>query len=429
MEKGIQKGTWVLFDLDGTLTRSEEGIWNSVRYVAEKKSLPVPDADTLRKFIGPPLVYSFREYMGMSEEEAVEAQNLYRERYNIKGLFENRIYPGIRGVLRMLKARGARLGIVTGKPEKATGRILAHFGLDRYFERIRCATDNHADKTLLIQACVPEKDAEIWMVGDRKFDMEGGRGAGVHTLGVTYGYGSEEELRTAGAERIAHSVSEIGDILCPGDPRPAGFFLAMEGLDGSGKGTQLEKLTDTLDRWGFEVVLSREPGGCPISEKIRQLLLDPENAGMTDVTESLLYAASRAQHVRQVIRPAVAEGKLVLCDRFVDSSIAYQGGGRQLGVETVSGINAPAVDGTLPMITVYLDIDHRASLKRRLAESVPDRLEREKEDFFARTEEAYHELIARAPERYVVVNAAGDREDIAREIADQVLSRLMEAEK
>ncbi len=429
MEKGIQKGTWVLFDLDGTLTRSEEGIWNSVRYTAEKMNLPMPDAETLRKFIGPPLVYSFREYMGLSEEDAVLAQTTYRERYNVLGLFENRVFPGIRCALRMLKARGARLGIVTGKPEKTTEKILAHFGLDRYFERIRCATDGHADKKDLILSAVPEKDAEIWMVGDRKFDVEGGRGAGAHTLGVTYGYGSEEELRLSGAERIAHSVAEIGEILCPGDPKPEGFFLAMEGLDGSGKGTQLSRLTDTLDRYGFEVVLTREPGGCPISEKIRKLLLDPENAGMTEETEALLYAASRAQLVRQVIRPEIARGKLVLCDRFVDSSVAYQGGGRCLGLEKVLGINAPAVDGTLPLVTVYLDIDHRASLKRRLAESVPDRLEREREDFFARTEEAYHTLIARAPERYVTVNAAGNREEIAREIADRVLEKLMEAEK
>ena len=198
----------------------------------------------------------------------------------------------------------------------------------------------------------------------------------------------------------------------------------MEGLDGSGKGTQLERLTDALDRYGFEVKLSREPGGSPIGEKIRQILLDRENAEMTAETEALLYAAARAQHVREVIRPAVAEGKVLLCDRFLDSSVAYQGGGRNLGVDEVLAINAPAVEGTLPAATVFLDLDHRTSLARRTAASEPDRLEMEKESFFARVEEAYHQLISRDPDRYIVVDARGDREEIAREIAGKVLGRL-----
>ena len=428
MEKNELNPTWALFDLDGTLTKSEEGIWNGVRYVAEKMGLPVPDAATLRQFIGPPLIWSFQKLMGMTEAEAWRAQEIYRERYNRVGLFENRVYPGIRNVLRTLKAQGIHIGLVSGKPEGSSRRILEHFGLMRWFERIRCATDGHAEKDALIRQAVPEQDANIWMVGDRKYDIEGGRLAGAHTLGVTWGYGSEEELKTAGAERIAHAVWEIAQILCPEAKKPAGAFLAMEGLDGSGKGTQLARLTDTLDRYGFEVQLSREPGGTPIGEKIREILLDPANTDMTDMTESILYAANRAQHVRQVIRPAIAEGSVLLCDRFLDSSVAYQGGGRELGVDQVLAINAPAVDGTLPMLTVYLDLDHRASLQRRLAESVPDRMEREQDAFFARVEAAYHELIAREPDRYIVVNAAEDRDRIAEIIAEKVLSRLMEAE-
>ena len=203
----------------------------------------------------------------------------------------------------------------------------------------------------------------------------------------------------------------------------------MEGPDGSGKGTQLERLTDTLDRYGFEVVRSREPGGSPIGEKIRDLLLDRANREMTAETEALLYAAGRAQHVSEVIRPALEAGKLLLSDRFVDSSVAYQGGGRRLGVDRVLAINAPAVDGTMPDRTVYLDLDHREALRRRCEASEPDRMEIEPEAFHARVEEAYHELIRRDPERFIVIPAAGEREEIAKETADRVLSWLMEEER
>jgi hypothetical protein len=153
------------------------------------------------------------------------------------------------------------------------------------------------------------------MVGDRRFDVEGGRAVGLHTVGVGYGYGTEEELRRAGCEAYAATVEELIGLLCPGQEAPAGAFLSMEGVDGSGKTTQMDLLEDGLDRYGFEVVRSREPGGCPVAEEIRRVLLDRKNVGMTDVTEALLYAASRAQHVRQVIRPAVKAGKVLLSDR------------------------------------------------------------------------------------------------------------------
>ena len=110
------KDHWILFDLDGTLTRSEEGIWNCARYAAERMGFPEPGDDVLRKMIGPPLEYSFREYMGMTAEQAVRAVEFYRERYAAAGMFENRVYPGVRTVLRTLRKRGFRLGIVTGKP-------------------------------------------------------------------------------------------------------------------------------------------------------------------------------------------------------------------------------------------------------------------------------------------------------------------------
>ena len=417
----------VIFDLDGTLTQSEEGIWNCVRYTAEQMGFPVPDAETLRKFIGPPLDYSFQTWMGMSEEQADEATRVYRSRYQTVGLFENRVYPGIRRLLRGLKAQGYWVGIATGKPQSPSERIIEHFGLSPWIDRIVGSREKMgADKNELIRAALPEAYGEAWMVGDRKFDIEGGKAVGIRTVGVGYGYGSEEELRAAGCDAYAATVRDLTDFFCPG-MEAEGAFLSMEGLDGSGKTTQMKLLTDALDRYGFEVVTSREPGGCKVAEAIREVVLSRENVGMTDVTEALLYAAARAQHVRQVIRPAMAAGKVLLCDRFVDSSVAYQGGGRELGVQRVLDINAPAVDGTMPLMTVYLDIDHRTSLRRRAAATELDRLEMEGDSFHGRTEAAYRELIARDPRRFIVVDATGSPEEIGKEIADQVLARLREA--
>lgn len=423
----------VIFDLDGTLTQSEEGIWNCVRYAAEKLGFPVPDASALRKFIGPPLGYSFREYMGMDEATANHAVEAYRERYNQVGLFENRVYPGIRRLLRTLKQEGWYIAVATGKPQDTSERVLAHFGLDRFVEKVCAPAAGHvADKTELIRRALPaDWDASAdaaWMVGDRKFDVEGAIGAGVRSIGVGYGYGDEAELRAAGCTAYCATVQDVIDLLCPGAMPPRGAFLSVEGLDGSGKGTQIRLLTDALDRFGFELVLSREPGGCPISEKLRDIILDKRNTEMDDVTEALLYAAARAQHVRQIIRPAIAAGKVMLCDRFVDSSVAYQGGGRGLGVQWVLDVNAPAVDGTLPDATVYLDVDHETSLKRRAAATELDRMELAGDTFHARTEAGYRELIRRDPARFIVVDAARTPEVIAREVAEKVITRLMEAE-
>lgn len=418
----------VLFDLDGTLTRSEEGIWRCVGYAAQRMGFAAPDADTLRKFIGPPLLYSFQQYMGMTPEQAELAAKVYRERYGAAGLFENRVYPGIRRLLRMLKTQGVYVAVATGKPEEPSRRIIEHFRLSRWIDRIAGPRDGSADKADIIRRALPDTWDESWMVGDRRFDVEGGRAAGLHTVGVGYGYGTEEELRRAGCEAYAATVEELIGLLCPGQEAPAGAFLSMEGVDGSGKTTQMDLLEDGLDRYGFEVVRSREPGGCPVAEEIRRVLLDRKNVGMTDVTEALLYAASRAQHVRQVVRPAVKAGKVLLSDRFVDSSVAYQGGGRQLGVQRVLDINAPAVDGTLPLCTVYLDIPYREALRRRCAASQPDRIEMEADAFHARVEGAYRELIAREPGRFLCVDATRAPEEIGRDVLEKVLDRLTEAE-
>lgn len=419
----------VVFDLDGTLTQSEEGIFNCALYTADRLGVPRPDTATLRKFVGPPLKWGFQEYMGLNDEQAERALAIYRERYATIGLFENRVYPGIRRLLRTLKQEGWYVAIATGKPDIPAKRIMAHFRLERYFDRIIGTNERLGpDKPKLITEALPARYDEAWMVGDRLFDVEGGRALGIHTIGVGYGYGTEEELRQAGCEVYAPTVQDVIDTLCPGVHPSKGLFLSMEGLDGSGKSTQISLLTEGLLRYGFEVVHSREPGGCPVSEAIRQVILDRANVGMTAETEALLYAAARAQHVRQVIRPTMAAGKLLLCDRFVDSSVAYQGGGRQLGVQQVLDINAPAVDGTLPCATVYLEIGHEAALRRRASVSTPDRIEMEEEAFHARVEQAYHELINRDPGRFVVVDATRSPQAIADEVLARVLDKLTEAE-
>lgn len=420
----------VIFDLDGTLTQSEEGIWKCVQYAAEKMGRPQPDAETLRRFVGPPLAFSFRTYMGMTEQEAVRAVEIYRERYVRVGKFENRVYPGIRTLLRTLNRNGITCCVATGKPESTSREIICHFGLDRYFRKIvgpDGATMNADKKDLVLRAKDPEAD-EVWMVGDRKFDVLGGRDAGVHTIGVGYGYGDEQELRDAGCDVYCATVEDLLRTLCPDGERARGVFVSMEGLDGSGKSTQMDRLEDLLDRFGYEVVRTREPGGCPISEKIRTIILDRENAEMTPETEAILYAASRAQHVRQVIRPAVEAGRCVLSDRFLDSSVAYQGGGRELGVDEVMEINRYAVGNVMPDLTVFLDMPHEAALKRRYGASVPDRLEMEGEAFHARVEAAYREMIRRTPDRFVCVDASAGKDEVAQSVRDGVIPRLMQLE-
>ena len=234
----------VIFDLDGTLTRSEEGIWNCVRYAAEKLGFPVPDAATLRKFIGPPLGWSFMEYMGMSEEMANKAVYTYRERYEAVGLFENRVYPGIRRLLRMLHRDGWYIGIATGKPQRSSERIIEHFGLNRYITKIVGPKDGRgADKELLIRQALPEDAGEAWMVGDRRFDMEGAKKVGIGAIGAGYGYGSREELMNSGCDVYCETVEDIIRHLCPGEEAVPGAFLSIEGMDGSGKTTQMAALS------------------------------------------------------------------------------------------------------------------------------------------------------------------------------------------
>lgn len=190
------------------------------------------------------------------------------------------------------------------------------------------------------------------------------------------------------------------------------MFVTFEGIDGSGKSTQAELLGARLVADGYEVVATREPGGTELGERIRDLVL--HGGHVTPWAEALLYAASRAQHVDEVIRPALERGAWVVCDRYVDSSVAYQGVGRELGLDRVLDLNLAAVGGLMPDRTFLLELDV-SDLATRLRDD-HDRLEREAEDFHARVAAGYLELAARYPERIVVFDAAEAPERIAEEV-------------
>lgn len=171
-----------------------------------------------------------------------------------------------------------------------------------------------------------------------------------------------------------------------------GLFITLEGPDGSGKSTIARLLADYLKDKGYDVLTTREPGGTKISEDIRDIILDNKNTNMSYVTEALLYAASRAQHVSQKIQPAIDEGKVIICERFVLSSLVYQGIGRGLGIEKVKEINDFAIQGVEPDLTLFFDIPPEIGLKRKTKRNQGDRLEREKIEFHRKVYEGYLSL-------------------------------------
>lgn len=416
----------VVFDLDGTLFDAEEGIVSSVVKAMKEMGLEIPQGAQLRQVVGPPLRYSFHDLLNVPSERLDEAADRYAHIFRSEGMYRYSVYPGIRTMLRVLKENGIYVALASSKPRDLCEHILRHYGLRHYFDRVIGETDSHAKlgKPEMIRRALPEHYERAAMVGDRLYDMEGAKAAGVDGVGAVYGCGSVEELQNAGATLLVSDADELRELLCPGAAVPRGFFLSMEGPDGCGKTTQANLLEQSLRQLGFDLVRTREPGGCPISEKIRQIILDTENAEMCGTCEALLYAASRAQHVHQVIRPAVEAGKVVLSDRFVDSSVAYQGGGRAMGVDMIRQINEPAVDGMLPDATVYLAIDHTTAMNRRLSASRPDRLEMESSVFHGRVQAAYEELINRDRQRFIVVSGDQPVEEIARQVLRQVLKRL-----
>ena len=418
---------YYLFDFDGTVADTGEGIRKSVAYSLEKLGRPPLNEDQLNRFIGPPLHDSFVEQCGMTDEEAEEAIRVYRERYVDIGLYESALYPGIAALLKELHRQGAYVAIASAKPAFMLERLAEHFGIRNWLDAISgTGLGRHsADKQDLILAALPD-GADLFracMAGDRSFDIEAAKALGLGAVGADYGYSLPGELADAGADEVFDSVSDMSRCLLGGEA-PRGLFITLEGSDGCGKSTQIGLLKDYLVRRGFELVLTREPGGCPISERIREVILSLDSKGMSPECEALLYAASRVEHVREVIEPALKCGKIVICDRFLDSSIAYQAYGRELGGAFVRQINEPAIREVFPDLTLLLTVD-RAESRRRMAKGAPrDRLEIEREDFFTRVQAGFDALAEAEPKRVRRIDASRSIEEVFGEVRAAVDSLL-----
>ena len=202
----------------------------------------------------------------------------------------------------------------------------------------------------------------------------------------------------------------------------AGIFISMEGPDGAGKTTQIELLKAYLENKGYEILITREPGGTKISEAIRSIILDKSNLEMDYMTEALLYASARAQLVAEVIKPAIAAGKAVISDRFVDSSAVYQGMARGLGVENVYKINEFAIQDMMPKLTIHLDLPASVGITRKKNQAELDRMELEKAEFHEKVAEGYRQLAKMSPQRIYTIDATLPVEEIHK----LILSKLEE---
>ncbi|WP_165491879.1 dTMP kinase [Egibacter rhizosphaerae] len=224
--------------------------------------------------------------------------------------------------------------------------------------------------------------------------------------------------------RAASPVRRPIELLGRSEVRTDGVFVAFEGVEGSGKSTQVRTLAERLRAEGHDVLVTREPGGSPVAERVREVLLDPESEAMDDRTEALLYAGARAEHVRKVIRPALDEGKVVICDRFIDSSLVYQGIARGLGEDDVAEINRWAIEGLVPDAVVLLRLDPAEGLARAHARRVElegtgssaDRLEQERLDFHRTVASGYLRLAKVHNRRFVVIDASSPHEVVARQV-------------
>ena len=209
-----------------------------------------------------------------------------------------------------------------------------------------------------------------------------------------------------------------------------GFFITFEGGEGSGKTTQLLRAADRLRAAGFTVVVTREPGGCPIADAVRTILLDAANRAMVPLTELLLYAGARAQHVSEVIAPALAAGNIVICDRFTDSTLAYQGYGRQLDRELITQLNALATGPVKPDLTLILDCPAALGLSRAMARinaspaAREERFEQESLLFHERIRTGYHDQAVAEPQRCLLIDGSGSIEATETLVMDAILPRL-----
>lgn len=204
-----------------------------------------------------------------------------------------------------------------------------------------------------------------------------------------------------------------------------GLFITFEGPDGSGKSTVAKAVVDALKEKGYEVIHTREPGGIDIAEQIRSVILNPENTAMDAKTEALLYAASRRQHLVEKVIPAVESGKIVICERFVDSSLAYQGNARGLGIEEVYSINKFAIGSYLPNLTVYLDVDEEVGLARvNSRREEKDRLDAESVNFHHLVVEGYQKVLAMFQDRIKIVDASKPLNEVIENSLNLILNYI-----
>lgn len=205
-----------------------------------------------------------------------------------------------------------------------------------------------------------------------------------------------------------------------------GYFLALEGPDGSGKSTAANLIKLDLEKRGIETILTREPGGTDIGEQIRKILLSKENSEMGNITEALLYAASRAQHVEEKIRPLVEAGKVVISDRYVFSSLAYQGFSRNLGIEKIMEINKFAMNGLYPDRILFFDIDPIEALNRKFIDREGDRLEIAGEQFHRKVFQGYKKAIELFPEKVKIIDGRLSPDEVYRQCMDIIEEDLYE---
>jgi dTMP kinase len=202
-----------------------------------------------------------------------------------------------------------------------------------------------------------------------------------------------------------------------------GKFITFEGCDGSGKSTQLKLLSDYLELNHIPHLFTREPGGGKISEEIRQIILDNKNAEMTDECEALLYAAARVQHLKDRVEPSLAQGKLVICDRYIDSSLAYQAGGRGLAESYIRGINAYAIEKYSPDVTIFIDLTPEEAFQRKHGADANDRMEQAGIEFHRKVYAAYKTLAAQESERIVTINGRATPEEMFQAILRTLRAR------
>lgn len=202
--------------------------------------------------------------------------------------------------------------------------------------------------------------------------------------------------------------------------KPAGKFITVEGVEGAGKSTNIAYLCDCLAESGIDYVATREPGGTPFAEAIRDLLLHCDAEDVDGVAELLMIFAARAQHLSKLIKPTLTEGKWVVCDRFTDATYAYQGGGRKLGMDKVKTLEALVQDDLRPDKTFFLDIPVKQGMQRIEGRQVLDRFEREEVSFFEVVRASYHKLIAQEPGRYAVIDASLPLDQVQRQIRSEV---------